>query len=276
MYIDPVQSRIDSNELNHHGILGMKWGIRRYQPYPKGYSGDGKYIGGYNKKEAKKLLKEADSGWGSGTIGMNVNKSKKLKEFTDIHKIGEEFGKASSERMERAYEIADEIDARLLTKYGIEGKNSDIYSFLEKRDYGTPEEREKAQEIWEAYGEEARSEFAKAIYADKKIKELSNRMVNAEKVDTKKLDEFLTPFLGKDGDTITEYREQFWDGWGPPMSLKDIVIASTLNYQALNKTLYRPNMDYARESEFTNDGKSNANLNRNTKEYRKRLSYYQY
>ena len=32
-------------ELKHYGILGMKWGIRRYQPYPSDYTGDGKFTG---------------------------------------------------------------------------------------------------------------------------------------------------------------------------------------------------------------------------------------
>lgn len=60
MYIDPVQSRIDSNELNHHGVLGMKWGIRRYQPYPKGYSGDGKEVGEAAKPKKKQKMTWAE------------------------------------------------------------------------------------------------------------------------------------------------------------------------------------------------------------------------
>lgn len=47
-----------SGELYHYGVEGMHWGVRRYQPYPSDYHGDGKYTGRSNR-EIKKTLKMA-------------------------------------------------------------------------------------------------------------------------------------------------------------------------------------------------------------------------
>lgn len=65
---------IQTNEyLKHFGILGMKWGIRRYQPYPKGEGHKGKFV---NVRDSKKKAKEAGETARKNSIAKSREESK--------------------------------------------------------------------------------------------------------------------------------------------------------------------------------------------------------
>ena len=68
-----AKNNILEEELAHHGILGMKWGVRRYQPYPKGHN----------------QLKKGGKFTGKKTTPRPKRQSKKSREREELSKLSD-------------------------------------------------------------------------------------------------------------------------------------------------------------------------------------------
>lgn len=103
--------------LAHHGILGMKWGVRRYQPYPDNYSGDGKFVG---KKSARAERRQARHLAKTNTRiknAVDTGNKKKLKKYKD-EMSPEEYEKKYAETVKNGIDNAvKDRDKSALKKY---------------------------------------------------------------------------------------------------------------------------------------------------------------
>lgn len=103
--------------LAHHGILGMKWGVRRYQPYPDSYSGDGKFVG---KKSARAERRQARHVAKTNTRiknAVDTGNKKKLKKYKD-EMSPEEYEKKYAETVKNGIDNAvKDRDKSALKKY---------------------------------------------------------------------------------------------------------------------------------------------------------------
>lgn len=93
---------LDTDFLEHHGILGMRWGIRRYQPYPKGKHGT--FLGQSRDNDIR--IKKGESAY-------HVQKGTKLKDgaiqisFKELDQLTGKFADAYTSTEKFTYEFKD-------------------------------------------------------------------------------------------------------------------------------------------------------------------------
>lgn len=101
------------NELYHYGVMGMKWGIRNYQPYPSDYKGTGVYKGKTPRHSGSKKIE-----YGSKKDVNAYKRSLKREQRGLLNNA-----QYSAYLANRLSKQNDRVQARFQKKYGMSAKD---------------------------------------------------------------------------------------------------------------------------------------------------------
>ena len=148
LMLDLIYDQAEENELYHHGILGMHWGVRRFQPYGQGYD---------PKNEGKEVGLAARMAGYTGSYSSMYGRGRSKSEMAKaaLKSFGKKAYGATQELADRANYAADRA-SRKLSEAGKKAR-SGLAKYASGHDFDT-----QARAIYEQAGAK---DLAKGVFS---------------------------------------------------------------------------------------------------------------
>ena len=267
-----VVSRSD-NELSHHGILGMKWGVRRFQTKDGGLTNLGRKRysdkdGSLNKRGKKKYEKETAELKAEKKLLKNkartqkkMDKLKDLKDEVDDLKKADKEAKTGGSREEKRKRLLESTDAKEI----YENRNLLTTAELEDRINRIDKESRLASKIPE--------QKTGLDYVNQKINRASNTVNNVTNMFQKVDNAYSTVINSGIGKVLAKKLglEPAKKEWNAEQLWKDRNKMSNEEFQAFTKRLVNESVasskmdDYTkRKNQSTSEASSGSNTSSNS------------